>query len=58
MDWTEHLSLLLSGVLMTAGVEGRQVLAKKDTEDDRLETGVQMLSPFVDNDVDEVVARC
>ena len=43
---------------MTAGVEGRQVLAKKDTEDDRLETGVQMLSPFVDNDVDEVVARC
>lgn len=29
----------------------------EDTEDDRLERGVQMLRPFVDIDVDEVAAR-
>ena len=43
---------------MLAGEEGRHMLAKDDTEEDRLETGVQMLSPFVDNDMDGVVDRC
>ncbi len=42
---------------MLVGGEEWTMLAMEDTEEDRLERGLQMLTPVRDNDADEVVAR-